>query len=273
MGIDSQNFLDTVKPILEGKHRDFRDIKPIKINNQIGKIERGLNDKIALIIGDQVYDNDRDIYNKLCTLTGINAIRDDFAYWQKNDYECYAAKPLWINLNDPNNHHIIIDDNIRLNEVDDCIVNLRLSDESNNVYENVDFNDYHMFDICCLVQPNLLELLNPHLKLDSKRNHYLDKIKKSEKNFDRLLEDKKLPCTHIKPNEKESTNEKQNSFKSLPLNLPSHLGQSNNHMNGECVANKLKTIRLSKKNKEFLEKEEIQETDEKKTVTTTCCIQ
>jgi hypothetical protein len=94
-------------------------------------------------------------------------------------------------------------------------------------------------------------------------------LKKSEKNFDRLLEDKKLPCTHIKPNEKESTNEKQNSFKSLPLNLPYILGQSNNHMNGECVANKLKTIRLSKKNKEFLEKEEIQETDEKKTVTTT----
>ena len=30
MGIDSQNFLDSITPVIEGKHRDFKDLQPIK---------------------------------------------------------------------------------------------------------------------------------------------------------------------------------------------------------------------------------------------------
>lgn len=205
MGIESQSFLDTIKPIFEGKHRDFKDIRPIKINTQIGKIERDANDKIKLIMGDEVFDNGLDIYNKLCKLTGINAIRDDFAYWQKNDYDCYAAKPLWINLNDDNHHHIIFDDNIRLDALDDCIVNIRIKDELSNEFENIDFKSYNLFENSCIVQPNLIELLNPHLKLDSKLNHYFEKIKKSEKIYSKILDNKKTYKIFKKPDETQHT--------------------------------------------------------------------
>ena len=260
---------------MEGKHRDFRDIKPIKINNQIGKIERGLTDTIKLIMDDEVYDNDFDIYEKLCTLTGINAIRDDFVYWQKNDYECYAAKPLWINLTDQNNHHIIFDDNIRLEAIDDCIVNLRLIDDTNTVFENVDFNDYPMFDTCCMVQPNLLELLNPHLKLDSKRNHYLDRIKRSEKNYHQILEDKKTICIHKKPIEEE-----QEDRKDIQMHLPLQpIPNTNNCLvpNGLAVSKRGKSksmVILKKRVKECLEIEhQKHENDENKINTTLCTIQ
>lgn len=191
MGIDSQSFLDTITPIIEGKHRDFKDIKPIRINHNVGQIKRDVNDKIELHMDNEVYSDDDAIYAKLCSLEGINAIRDDFAHWQMCDYECYAAKPLWINLQDNLHQHILFDDNIRLDAVDDCIVNIRLSNFlSNDTYENVEFNSYKLFEKSSILQPNLIELLNPHLKLDSQENHYFKKIRNAELVYHRLITNK-----------------------------------------------------------------------------------
>ena len=192
MGIDSQKFLDTVRPVLDGKHPDFKDIKPIEINRNIGQIQRFDNDKILLKMDNQVYDTEEMIYDKLSSLQGINAIRDDFAFWQKNKYECYSAKPLWINLNDTKHHHIIFDDNIRLDSLDDCIVNIRLNNSNEkNKFMNINFDSYKYFKSNCILQPDLIELLNPNLKNDSKSNHYLTMIKNAEKNYENLLNEKR----------------------------------------------------------------------------------
>lgn len=189
MGIDSQGFLDTVTPVLEGKHPDFEDIKPIKINRNLGSIKRYEKDKIKLFMDDEVYDTDQSIYDKLSSLTGINAIRDDFDYWQKNNYECYSAKPLWIDLCDTNHQHIIFDDNIRFDNFDDCIVNLRMkNNHKEHIYDNVNFNSYKLFESTNILQPNLIELLNPHLKKHSNKNNYCEMIKKSELVYNKFLE-------------------------------------------------------------------------------------
>jgi hypothetical protein len=274
MGIESKTFLDTVKPIFEGKHRDFKDIKPIKINTQIGKIERSENDKIKLIIGDETFDNDIDIYNKLSSLTGINAIRDDFAYWQRNDYDCYASKPLWIDLNDKLNHHIIFDDNIRLDAPDDCIVNLRLNEESE--YENVDFKSYYLFENSCMVQPNLIELLNPHLKLDSKRNHYLDKINKSERKYNRLLENRQNYTIYKKSNEDENKNSfENNNFNNSTVNQNGELIVDRNLSILKHRPKSLLVVKKTNRAAQLSEKDEKNQ-EESKTeniVTKTCTIQ
>ncbi|CAF0922408.1 unnamed protein product [Brachionus calyciflorus] len=192
MGIDSQNFLDTIRPIMEGKHRDFCDIEPIKINANIGHIKRDKNDQIILQMDGETFETEEKIYEKINSLEGINAIRDDFAYWQENNYECYSAKPLWINLNDQNNHHIIFDDNIRLDSIDDCIVNIRLNNHySQNEYINLDFGSYNLFKFSSILQPNLIELLNPHLKNDSTKNYYYEMIKTAEKKYEILLQERK----------------------------------------------------------------------------------
>ena len=70
MGIDSKNFLQAVKPVLEGKHRDFKDIKPMDVNTNVGKIIRNENDKIKLIMDGKEYNNDHEIYEKLSSLSG-----------------------------------------------------------------------------------------------------------------------------------------------------------------------------------------------------------
>lgn len=122
------------------------------------------------------------IWNKLfLNFKGINAIRDDFDFWQKNNYDCYSAKPLWIDLDDANHQHIIFDDNIRLEKHDDCIVNVRLKNKNcEHKYDKIPFNRYHIFESTNILQPNLIELLNPLLKKDSNKNHYCEKLKKAE---------------------------------------------------------------------------------------------
>jgi hypothetical protein len=190
MGIDSHNFLETIRPIIEGKHRDFPDIKPIKINYSIGNIRRDVNEKFELEIDNEIFNDEISIHKKLSSLEGINAIRDDFGFWQKNKFECYCAKPLWVNLDDQDFHHIIFDDNIRLDSSDDCIVNIRLYNSALRQYENVDFDSYSTFEKSNIIQPNLINLLNPHLKQNSTKNHYYEMIKKAQLIYTKLLENK-----------------------------------------------------------------------------------
>lgn len=70
MGIDSKNFLQAVKSVLDGNHRDFKDIKPMNVNSNVGQIKRYENDKIKLVMDGKEYDNDHDIYEKLSSLSG-----------------------------------------------------------------------------------------------------------------------------------------------------------------------------------------------------------
>jgi hypothetical protein len=206
MGIDSQQFLNTIKLIFDGKHKHFKDIKPMKVNTNIGQIKRFDNDRIQLEMDGQIYDGDEAIYNKLNSLDGVNAIRDDFHYWQENEYDCYSAKPLWIDLTDPFHQHILFDDNIRLDDEHDCIVNVRLKNANKNIFENIDFSCYNIFEKCVILQPNLIELLNPHLKLDSNKNPYCEKLKRSEKIYSKLFNKKESYNIRIKYVELENNN-------------------------------------------------------------------
>jgi hypothetical protein len=272
MGIDSQNFLDTIRPVIEGKHRDFKHIKPIKINQNIGHIKRYSNDRVELEMDNEIYTDEESIYKKLCSLEGINAIRDDFAYWQQNDYECYSAKPLWVNLDDIYHQHILFDDNIRFDAVEDCIVNLRLNNTNSNEYENVEFESYKLFEKSSILQPNLLELLNPHLKLDSTRNHYLDQIKKAEIIYNRLLlnrESIKIPVRSLESSCKDFNKPDEN--------------QQNNFSVEEIILSDTDKPKVNNKRKPFIKinkplgnqlKQEEQEIDKaEQKISTVCHIQ
>ena len=245
MGIDSQNFLDTVRPVIEGKHRDFKDLDPIKINPNIGEIKRDLNDKIELHMDNEIYSDEEAIYNKLNSLEGINAIRDHFAFWQKSNYECYAAKPLWINLEDNKHHHILFDDNIRLDAIDDCIVNIRLYNYMLKEYENLDFASYERFEKSSILQPNLIELLNPHLKRDSNKNHYFEKISKAEFIYNILITNK----ANLKISTIKNDDELDSSTDSRTMN---ENGEENSEENGGKMAFQVSKKIINQNNKKLI---------------------
>ena len=300
MGIDSQSFLDTVQPVIERKHRDFKDLLPIKINPNIGQIKRDINDKIELHMDGEIYSDEEAIYAKLNSLEGINAIRDDFAYWQMSEYECYAAKPLWINLEDNKHHHIMFDDNIRLDAYDDCIVNIRLNNYVLNEYENVEFDSYKIFEKSSILQPNLIELLNPHLKRDSLRNHYFEKIKKAEIIYHKLITNKQsLKISTIKNDELDSSsnsvknevnkenrvNDEATPEKCFSDPQPQQLINSDLFPNGTTTAatdesskkgsmsKKKSFVDLKRSFKNQLEEEEKQIDEQGRTTTVTCVVQ
>ena len=298
MGIDSKNFLETVKPVIEAKHRDFKDLLPIKINPNVGEIIRDKDDRIELRMDNEIYSNEEEIYKKLNSLEGINAIRDDFAFWQKSDYECYAAKPLWINLEDGKHQHILFDDNIRLDAIDDCIVNIRLNNSLLNEYENVDFASYATFEKSSILQPNLIELLNPHLKRDSNKNHYYEKIRKAELMYHKLITNKSsLKISTIKNDELDSSSDLSKLDKSTNKNEKGEeicekivINQNNkkliieqnesdhNNSNGTSgnikqLKKKISFVDLKKSFKSQLEKEEKEIDEQDKTISTVCNIQ
>jgi hypothetical protein len=70
-GIESNNFFDSITGILDGKHPLFPDIKPIQINRNIGLLKREDGDIVKFEMEGITYDNERSIYDKLNSLTGI----------------------------------------------------------------------------------------------------------------------------------------------------------------------------------------------------------
>jgi hypothetical protein len=237
MGIDSHNFLDTIRPMFDGKHKDFRDLAPMHINTSVGHMRRTSEDQFELEMDNQVFRNDEAIYEKLNSLQGINAIRDDFAYWQSHDYSCYAAKPLWIDLNDERHHHIIFDDNIRLDAVDDCIVNIRLKNATTSRFESIDFESYKIFEKSSILQPNLIKLLNPHLRLDSTKNHYHEMIRKSEKVYGELLENRDKLKILTKGDDDDNDEEEEEKEKSglIKPDVNNNTAAANNNNNNHSV--------------------------------------
>jgi hypothetical protein len=82
MGVDSLNFLEAIKPVFEGRHPYFPDIKPMNINPMHGHIRRGDNNEVELELEGQVYKNEKDIYEKLSGVEGIyfNLLNSNLAH-------------------------------------------------------------------------------------------------------------------------------------------------------------------------------------------------
>lgn len=187
MGIDSHTFIETIKPVIEGHHRDFEDLKPLKINTHVGNIKRNEKNEIEFEIDGVKYKDEMQIYEKLNSIDGICAIRDDFAFWQMNSFNCYSAKPLWINLNDSYHQHILFDDNVRIQSSDDCIVNLRIFNENLHDFFDAHFDLYKYFLNANIIQPNLIKLLNPNADDASKENFYLNEVRYAEQKYDEIM--------------------------------------------------------------------------------------
>lgn len=191
-GRDSDSFLKAVQ-----RHVQRENFNDLNVNMVIGSFERDEKDvnKILLRLNEnEIYEGDISIYNKLNSLTGICAIKDDFTPWQRNNYSCYFAKPVWINLNDENHQHLFFDDNIRFESEDDCIVNVKLCHKTNknsNLFENVLFKSYEIFEKFTLIQPNLLELLDKDLSNNNNEysEFFFKKIDNAYKAYDRFIEE------------------------------------------------------------------------------------
>ncbi|CAF3069432.1 unnamed protein product [Rotaria sp. Silwood2] len=190
MGDDSKNFLENAKRVLSNEHPSFQFHQSLDVNLEPGRIERSKDQPIRLQMKFQE-DSDKQIitdefliHEKLESGHGIHAIKDDFNAWFQTNYHYTTSKPIWFDPDDrhPRSHHILFDDNFRVIDPYDSIVDIRIMNKEKHKCYSCPFEFYPELENVFAVQANLYLILADH-------DYYIKTIEKCEKNLDQLLQD------------------------------------------------------------------------------------
>ncbi|XP_033744885.1 uncharacterized protein LOC117330582 [Pecten maximus] len=190
-GLDAPNVITSLAKGLQGDHPDFpiQDLG-LKVTFPPGSVFRKSDDScvfqtVEIENGRETPERsevtgERAIYNMLSSKEGISGYKDDFIYWQSNDYSHEAAKPLYVDPYDENVHHIFFDDNIRTLE-DDSIVNVRLFETKGcEKAKSLSKTDAAKFENVCLVQADLLMAIQDD-------DYYVKSVEQCEKNYSNFV--------------------------------------------------------------------------------------
>jgi len=193
MGDDSKNFLLNCQRILSNEHPSFQFNQTLDVNHEPGRVERRKDGSIGLRMKFQA-DSDMEIINeellvheKLESGHGIHAIKDDFNAWCGTNYHYTTSKPIWFDPEDrhPKCHHILFDDNFRVIDPNDSIVDIRIIDKEKRQCYSCAFEFYPKLENIFAVQANLYLIL-------ADTDYYIKTIEECEKNLDELLKNTQL---------------------------------------------------------------------------------
>ncbi|KAM4651819.1 uncharacterized protein O3C94_014177 isoform 2-T5 [Discoglossus pictus] len=125
-GTDLPSVLPAVQSAMMGNHPLFPQLKnvPLTVDLTPGRI-RCSNREAVLTRGSERVTTKGDksnIYKYFSNVTGIRGFQDHFDWWARHSFTNRGGKPFWVDPDDCDTQHIIIDDNIRLSE-EDTIVN------------------------------------------------------------------------------------------------------------------------------------------------------
>lgn len=190
MGDDSKNFLSNAQRILSNEHPLFKFQEETAVNIEPGRIERNKNEPIRLNMKFQedpdtnMIEDEFLIHEKLESGHGIHAIKDDFKAWHSTNYHCSTSKPIWFDPDDlnPRSHHILFDDNFRVLDPNDSIVDIRIMDRENRKCYSCPFEFYPRLENIFAVQANLYLIL-------ADKDYYIKTVEECERNLDLLLQD------------------------------------------------------------------------------------
>ncbi|CAM4782172.1 unnamed protein product [Rotaria magnacalcarata] len=193
MGDDSKNFLRNAERILSNEHPSFQFSHSLGVSAEPGCIERPKGESIRLRMKFQeasdteIITDEFAIHEKLESGSGVYAIKDDFAAWFQTNYHYTTSKPVWFDPDDrnPRSHHILFDDNFRVIDPHDSIVDIRIMNREKHQCYSCPFEFYPELENIFAVQANLYSIL-----ADS--DYYIKTIDECERNFDKLLENTQL---------------------------------------------------------------------------------
>jgi hypothetical protein len=193
MGDDSHNFLSNAQRILSNEHPSFLFTKSLETNPEPGRIERNKDQPICLHMKFkedsqmEIIQNEFLIHEKLESGHGIHAIKDDFNAWRLTKYHYTTSKPIWFDPDDlnPRSHHILFDDNFRVIDPYDSIVDIRIMNREKQQCYSCPFEFYPKLENIFAVQANLYLIL-------ADRDYYVKSVQECEKNLDLLLQDVQL---------------------------------------------------------------------------------
>lgn len=191
MGDDSANFLANARRVvLLNEHPSFKFDQLLDVDTTPGRIERS-NNRICLKMkfpDDNEIENLDDefqIHEKLENGQGIHAIKDDFNAWCSTNYHYTTSKPIWFDPDDPHprSHHILFDDNFRVIDPYDSIVDIRIMNRDKNQCYSCPFEFYPKLENIFAVQADLYRIL-------ADKDYYVNAVQQCEQNLDKLLQDR-----------------------------------------------------------------------------------
>ena len=193
MGDDSKNFLRNAERVLSNEHPAFQFKECIEVNPEPGLIERKKDQPMTLQMKFkedpemQTITDEFLINEKLESGHGIHAIKDDFNAWCETDSHYTTSKPVWFDPDDPNprSHHVLFDDNFRVIDPHDSIVDIRIMDREKHKCYSCSFEYYSKLENVFAVQANLYLIL-------ADVDYYVKVIEQCEKNFDELLQNTQM---------------------------------------------------------------------------------
>ena len=193
MGDDSKNFLHNAERVLSNEHPSFQYEKAVVINHEPGRITRPNGEHISLQMkfpedsDPQVIDDEFLIHEKLVSATGVHAIKDDFNAWCQTNYHFTTSKPVWFDPDDPDppSHHILFDDNFRVIDPNDSIVDIRIMDRETRKCRSCAFEFYPVLENIFAVQADLYLIL-------AQPDYYINRVEECEAKLDKLLKNKQL---------------------------------------------------------------------------------
>lgn len=177
-------FCDTLESLAEDIGDDIYSLKRDQSNSKMFTMHRKRNERTGVCDNDNESCHvlsDNEMYTWFTEVNGIVGIKDNVEDWYQNNFDSSKGKPLWVDHNDPNVHHIFFDDNIRPGS-HDSILNLRLRDKSSgNEFRVVDKADEYLFKDVNLVPVNFTEAI-----LDE--NYFVEKMCLCEENYSKRLD-------------------------------------------------------------------------------------
>ena len=184
-GSDANSVLKSITESIEQKMPFCVEISSLsnKIANEILLLRRKTGNKFTLSSETTnsgfvrpVERTDDEMYEYMTSRTGITAISDDLRDWSANNFHPSKGKPIWINLQDDDTHHIFFDDNIRPAN-SDSIVNLRLKRECSESYEDVQTHEEFKY-----VNKNIVPVTFPDAIMNE--DYFIEKLQLCESSMD-----------------------------------------------------------------------------------------
>lgn len=193
MGDDSKNYLANAERVLDNEHPSFKYEKRVTINHHPGRISRGDEGRISLEMKfpedsePQKIDDEFLIHERLVSATGVHAIKDDFNAWYQTNYHYTTSKPIWFDPDDqdPQSHHILFDDNFRVLDPNDSIVDIRIMDRARRQCVSCAFEHYPELENVFAVQADLYLIL-------ATEDYYIKRVEECERKLDELLHNTQL---------------------------------------------------------------------------------
>jgi hypothetical protein len=179
-GTDLPEIADAVSAFSRGQHPDYPDFCHPNLELPRDLLYRGrwTKDSIYQLLQ---YDDPTTVVAsgdaaiiKFLESKPMCGINDDYEFWAANEWEPWAGKPVWVSTSSPQEHHILLDDNIH-NIENDSIASVR-REQADGTYEFLTGSEIQDMQGLHLIRvPTIEPILN--------RDWFVEQLDKAQERF------------------------------------------------------------------------------------------